>query len=155
MLVWLRIIKKISPPCVIWWRDLPKIQNIGVTPLAGVWVEIRLWFWYGNFHRSHARRGRVSRNAKYGGCGISGHVTPLAGVWVEMPSSVNTLPSCPVTPPCGPVSRNYGCGLHRQEVLVTPQAGVWVEISESPEDYQQTLVMSHMGVRVEMQKRTC
>lgn len=29
-----------------------------------------------------------------------------------------------------------------------------VEISESLEYYQQTLVMSHMGVRVEMQKRT-
>ena len=79
-----------------------------VTPLAGVWIEIM-------FFREH-----VSKNS----------VTPLAGVWIEMSLqksvSYRYLMSLPLRE-CGLKS---GCAWgYVPAPGVTPLAGVWIEIT--------------------------
>ena len=102
-----------------------------VTPLAGVWIEIK---------RGYHSRGICS-------------VTPLAGVWIEIPCMWITM-HCPVLSlplrECGLKScslpdwcispsslplrecglKYVGLGLSDCIPLVTPLAGVWIEMGK-------------------------
>ena len=105
------------------------MQSIGVTPFAGVWIEI-----------------------EHTGCAqITVAVTPFAGVWIEILFKVSELWVCAVTPFAGvwieililcnftPIFLSLPsreCGLKYdldretpQCQIVTPFAGVWIEIS--------------------------
>ena len=77
-----------------------------VTPLAGVWIEIR-YHQRGPAHRlRHSPCGSVDWNDCIVLYKTVSFVTPLAGVWIEI--SFSALSSC--------------------SALVTPLAGVWIEI---------------------------
>ncbi len=80
-----------------------------VTPLAGVWVEIK-------------------RNKKGG---ENNPVTPLAGVWVEMCMWQHFPMQLSVTPLAGVwVEMRVKVDFDYNPAAVTPLAGVWVEIGQ-------------------------
>ena len=83
-------------------------KNYVVTPLAGVWIEIR--------HTLCTLQAAA--------------VTPLAGVWIEIAFPLTALFYCSSLP-------LRECGLKFQAVAeqmiveqVTPLAGVWIEIDQ-------------------------
>ncbi len=78
----------------------------GVTPHAGVWIEILLYCPHGQNH----------------------YVTPHAGVWIEIWKNIVNKPGDKVTPHAG-VWIEISRSMRRDTpVRVTPHAGVWIEI---------------------------
>ena len=127
------------------------VETGGVTPLAGVWIEI-----------SGIRANSASPS-----------VTPLAGVWIEIYEffvSFRIVPSLPlrecglkytkksdtccqipVTPLAGvwiEICRDNKC---RFLCCVTPLAGVWIEITDTSAGSWQNIVTPLAGVWIEIE----
>ena len=118
--VWIEILKKMfvenylaSLP--LWECGLKSYNFLiskklgAVTPLVGVWIEIRI-------------RIRMVRQES---------VTPLVGVWIEIKCIELVNPSLDVTPLVGvwieiAIRRGLNC-----KDTVTPLVGVWIEIKRT------------------------
>ena len=122
-----------------------------VTPLAGVWIEIK----FTPIPSTLMRRSLPSRE-----CGLKyllravlsdlSPVTPLAGVWIEIGWSIAHQRSRASLP-----SRE--CGLKSEEddavfcaAMVTPLAGVWIEIDPHSPPILKPNVTPLAGVWIEI-----
>ena len=115
------------------WVEIPCCQQYegeqGVTPLAGVWVEIICG----------ASLGYNQTSLPLRECGLKSYiiitfqchivVTPLAGVWVEISVIGLSFGNERVTPLAGVWVEMSSPVITERMRLVTPLAGVWVEIS--------------------------
>ncbi len=103
----------------------------GVTPRAGVWIEITTGWDTGTVALVTPRAGvwiEIEKGVQDLGLG---DVTPRAGVWIEMVNwfcTIVTLTSHPVRV-CGLKFLSISLNYHKYKV--TPRAGVWIEISNS------------------------
>ena len=80
-----------------------------VTPLAGVWIEIRLSIRRLTLPGSHPSRVCGLKFSDHDLYLMDEYVTPLAGVWIEISWDYGGFAIC----------------------LVTPLAGVWIEMAMS------------------------
>ena len=116
------------------WIEIPTADRqpsqACVTPLAGVWIEIRsisllCWALASLPLRECGLKSPIIRTA----AGVTA-VTPLAGVWIEIQSCryayYGRLLSLPLRE-CG--LKYLNSETYANGIPVTPLAGVWIEIS--------------------------
>ena len=131
------------------WIEIPcgwyGTAQSGVTPLAGVWIEIAPKMAVGAAELGHPPRGGVDRNIREGipyslrdghpprggvdrnvnvKIGFDGYnVTPLAGVWIEIPLTATYRTAHWSHPPRGGVDRNMKRAVSRGRRTGHPPRG--------------------------------
>ena len=114
------------------WIEISGIRansaSPSVTPLAGVWIEIYEFFVSFRIVPSLPLRECGLKSTKKSDTCCQIPVTPLAGVWIEICRDNKCRFLCCVTPLAGVWIEITDTSAGSWQNIVTPLAGVWIEI---------------------------